>query len=454
MGNGPTRPGDATNRPARFSLAGRITGAYLVLLAAMAGLAAATRTLPVSSWTVFLGLLLVGIPVGAWSIHRFLAPLGQIVSGVADGIRSYQDRDYTVRLAYRRNDELGELVELYNELGVVLQDERRAVTQRELLLSTALDRSPAAIVLINSIGRVAYSNREARRLLTGGKKLEGSDFETVRRGCPEEMQGILESERDGLFSVSTEDDQETYFLSQRTFQLNRRPHTLVLLRQITGDLERQEAAIWKKVIRILSHELNNSLAPISSLIHSAHLVAREPDHADRTEEIFTALRERLEYLQRFMAGYAQFARLPTPRREEVDWEEFLRNIAEYSSVRQIGRLPDRPGYFDPAQLQQVLINLIKNAEEASTPGAEIGLRVKESADGGTFLQVIDRGTGMSPEILEKALLPFYSTKQTGSGLGLPLCREILEAHGGKLSLQETDGGGTTVTCWLPPRRSQ
>jgi len=268
------------------------------------------------------------------------------------------------------------------------------------------------------------------------------------------MQGILESERDGLFSVSTEDDQETYFLSQRTFQLNRRPHTLVLLRQITGDLERQEAAIWKKVIRILSHELNNSLAPISSLIHSAHLVAREPDHADRTEEIFTALRERLEYLQRFMAGYAQFARLPTPRREEVDWEEFLRNIAEYSSVRQIGRLPDRPGYFDPAQLQQVLINLIKNAEEASTPGAEIGLRVKESADGGTFLQVIDRGTGMSPEILEKALLPFYSTKQTGSGLGLPLCREILEAHGGKLSLQETDGGGTTVTCWLPPRRSQ
>jgi len=428
-----------------------VPGSFFVLLILVAALAAASRSVTLSSWTVFLGLLLICLPIGAWWIHRLLAPLNRIVQGVGDGMRSFKDRDYAVRLAYRRNDELGELVELYNELGTVLQDERRTVTQRELVLSTALDQSPAAIVLVNAIGRVIYSNREARRLLTGGASLEGSNFAEIRRGCPDEMRDILESESDGLFSIAGDEHPETYFLSQRVFQLNRRPHTLVLLRQITGDLERQEAAIWKKVIRVLSHELNNSLAPISSLIHSAHLVSRDPEHADRSEEIFSALRERVDFLQRFMAGYAQFARLPAPQLENVEWEPFVQALSEFTVVRQIGRLPERPGYFDPAQMQQVLINLIKNAREASTNEESIGLRIKNAADGGTYVQVIDHGDGMTPDTLEKALLPFYSTKQTGSGLGLPLCREIIEAHGGKISLQETDGGGTTVTCWLPPR---
>ena len=109
----------------------------------------------------------------------------------------------------------------------------------------------------------------------------------------------------------------------------------------------------------------------------------------------------------------------------------------------------RQGYFDPAQIQQVMVNLFKNAVEASSDPPEITVRIDSTRGGGTFVQVLDRGRGMNEETLRKALLPFYSTKQTGSGLGLPLCREILEAHGGKLSLQLRPHGGLAVTCWLP-----
>jgi len=419
------------------------------LVTLLAALAAAAAHWDLAPSTIFLGLLLVGIPLGSWTAHRLLKPLDLIIRGLSDGIRSFRDRDFSVRLAYRRDDELGELVELYNEVGETLRSERLAVRQREILLRTALDRSPAAIILLNSLDRIIYSNREARRLLTGGKRLEGLDFTTLRDALPEEMGEMLNEEVDGLFSLPETDPPETYLLSQRIFRLNRRRHRLILVRRMTGDLGRQEAAAWKKVIRVISHELNNSLAPVSSLIHSAQIIAREPRHAERSEEVFRLIRERLDHLQEFIEGYARFARLPEPRKEAVDWGELVRSIGEFPTLQVVGDLPKASGIFDPAQIRQVLINLFKNAVEASDPGAPVELRVTTVPGGGTYLQVRDQGSGMTAETMENALLPFYSTKQTGSGLGLPLCREIIEAHGGKISLQAAEGRGLVVTCWLP-----
>jgi len=196
------------------------------------------------------------------------------------------------------------------------------------------------------------------------------------------------------------------------------------------------------------------LAPISSLLHSARIVAREPRHADRADEIYSTMEERLDHLSRFIEGYARFARLPTPQHEEVDWHEFLGRFSDFPQLMVSGSLPARPGYFDPAQIQQVLVNLFKNAAEASEQFQEITIQVDTTSGGGTYIQVLDRGRGMDEETLRKSLLPFYSTKQTGSGLGLPLCREILEAHGGKLSLQLRPQGGVVATCWLPPKSAE
>lgn len=440
------------DRPVRFSLAGKITAGFFALLVLAAVLAAGATLVPeLSPLAVFLAILLVGLPLGAWFIGRLVRPLDRVIRGVSDGIRSFRDRDFSVRLAYRRTDELGALVRHYNEVGRILQEERTTVRQRELLLQTALDSSPAAIVLINQFDRVIYSNREARRLLTGGVKLEGRSFAELRAGCPEDMREILASASDGLFTVPGEHQSETYHLSQRHFQLNRRSHTLMLLRRLTGELGRQEAETWKKVIRVISHELNNSLAPVSSLVHSARLMHRDPEQAGRMEEVFESIRERLQHLRRFIDGYARFARLPRPRREPVDWAEFLGGFTEYATLEIAEPLPQRPGYFDPAQMRQVVQNLVKNAVEAGFGAATpVKLRVRNAPDG-TYLQVLDRGLGMDSETMRKALLPFYSTKAEGTGLGLPLCREILEAHGGKLSLQPHEDGGTIVTCWLPPR---
>ncbi len=449
----PEHRGESTEAPLRrrFSLAGRITAGLFVLLTLLAALAAWGSSFDiVSPLALFLGILLVGLPLAAWFVGRVLEPLDRVVRGVSDGIRSFRDRDFSMSLAYRRDDELGDLVRYYNEVRTVLHDERHGVRQRELLLQSALDSSPAAILLINPLDRILYSNREARRLLTGGDKLEGRSFTELRAGCPPEMQEVLASRTDGIFTVPGDLQSETYHLSQRSFQLNRRPHTLVLLRRLTGELGRQEAETWKRVIRVISHELNNSLAPVSSLVHSAQKISRAPEHADRMTEVFQSIEERLRHLRRFIEGYARFARLPAPRREEVEWADFLGEFEDPPRVVLVGDVPREPGYFDPSQMRQAIQNLVKNAIEAGLGAAPVELRVEATPEG-TYLQVLDRGLGMDEETIQKALLPFYSTKKTGTGLGLPLCREILEAHGGKISLQANGELGTVVTCWLPPR---
>ena len=157
----------------------------------------------------------------------------------------------------------------------------------------------------------------------------------------------------------------------------------------------------------------------------------------------------IDHLQTFIEGYARFARLPRPQKEEVEWADLVRTVDGAAPTRILGALPSRAGFFDPAQMGQVLLILVKNAAEASNGSPEIDIRIQSTDDGGSFIQVLDRGTGMNEETMENALLPFYSTKQSGSGLGLPLCREIMEAHGGRISLHARESGGTTVTCWLP-----
>ncbi len=430
-------------------MAGKMSALFAVILLLMASLAGAATLLPLTPWEVFLLVLLAGLPLGMWWVHLLLRPLRRTLAAVTDGIRSFHDHDYSVRVASGQRDELGELVDLYNEVGEILHQERKSVRQRELLLQTALDSSPMAIVLVNPLERVLYANLEARRLLLGGGRLRGHNFREVLNRCPDEMREVLASKHDGLFTVDNEGQVETYPLARRRFTLNQQPHALYLLRRMKSDLGRHVAEFCKKVIRTLSHELNNSLAPISSMAHSAQILARDPGKAERLEEVFSSIRQNTERLSQFLEGYARFARLPQPRRRLVDWESFVGSLRALHRFDLEDALPREPGYFDPAHLQQVLTNLFKNAMEASDGTPEISLRIRADGVQGTFMEVRDRGRGMSAEVLRRALLPFYSTKKEGTGLGLALCREIIEAHSGRIRIQAREGGGTQVTCWLP-----
>jgi nitrogen fixation/metabolism regulation signal transduction histidine kinase len=209
-------------------------------------------------------------------------------------------------------------------------------------------------------------------------------------------------------------------------------------------LAAQEVAVWKKVIRVIAHELNNSLAPISSLAHSGRLLANGP----QLERVFTTIGERTTHLSSFIDGYARFAKLPRPRPTLVSWPDFLGRLEGTTTFRIDGELPRSPGSFDVSQLEQVMINLLKNAAESGSAREEIVVGVRAEADG-FLVEVADRGSGLAEEVLRDALLPFYSTKPTGTGLGLTLCREIVEAHGGRLSIANRPDGGAVVSVWLP-----
>ena len=434
-----------------FSTPGKLAGILiLAVLLCLVLVAAGLRFTALPSWLVCLLAFGLTVPFAVWVADRYLRPLTRTLQALSDGIRSFSDRDFSVRLASNRPDELGELARMYNTVGDILQEERVQLRQRELLLQTALDRSPVALVLVNPQRRVVYSNQEARRLFLGGVRLEGMQFEELLERCPAAMRQVLEGGDEGVFTTEGDDEfPETYHLSRRLFRLNRRQHALYLLRRITFDLARQEADIWKKVIRIISHELNNSLAPISSLAHSGSLIARDPEQVHKLEPIYAAIRERVEHLTRFLEGYARFSRLPKPNKQPVEWEAWLAGPRELYTFELEGDLPSDPGYFDPSQLEQVLINLLKNATEASNGEPAIALRIDRLPDRAVLVRVMDRGRGLTEEVIRKALLPFYSTKQGGAGVGLPLCREIIEAHGGLLRIQVRDGGGTVVSFRLP-----
>ena len=440
-------------------MAGRLRGSITARMGLALGaqaLIAAGLTAAALHWLAspVLGLalaLLVCVPVLAWLAQRAARPWRTTIAALGGAIGSLRERDFSVTIATPDIEELRTLVEAYNGLEAVLRRERFDLYQRELLLDTVLQTTPHALVLSNDAGRIVYGNIAARALLNGGSKLEGLELEALLREQPPELRTAVAGSDDTLFTLGTGPESEVYRFSRRAFLLNTRPHQLWLLERLTRELTAQEIAVWKKVIRVIAHELNNSLAPISSLVHSGKLLAQQADPAAlgaQFERIFSTIGDRTAHLAVFIDGYARFAKLPRPRPAPVAWSAFIARLAATLEFRIEGTLPERPGNFDAAQLEQVMINLVKNAAESGSDPGEITVSVRERAPG-FQIEVADRGAGLTEAALRDALLPFFSTKPSGTGLGLTLCREIIEAHAGRLGIANRPGGGARVSIYLP-----
>ncbi len=398
-------------------------------------------------WAALLIAVALPLPVLLYHLQRTFAPTRALFRALSGTVASYRDGDFGFSLAWPANGALGDLVAAHNQLGEALREQRTALVQRELLLDTLVQNTPVAMLLLDASRKVVLGNLAARQLLGDGHKLEGRTFSALLAAAPPALADAIERGGDAIFVVGSDDDEHTFHLSRRQFRLNGRPHELILLRQLTAELRRQEVQTWKKVIRVISHELNNSLAPIASLAHSGAELLRRGQH-ERLPGALATIEERARHLEGFIRDYARFAKLPAPRVERVAWSRFLERLN--SQVRFAGGSIEHDAHarFDPAQLEQCLLNLLKNAHESGSPPEAVQLRLLHLPQAWR-IEVLDRGSGMNDAVLANALLPFYSTKRNGTGLGLALAREIAEAHGGRLSLANRDGGGLCVSLTLP-----
>ncbi|MGH8129979.1 MAG: sensor histidine kinase [Steroidobacteraceae bacterium] len=432
---------------ASWSLAGRIVMVLCAVAIFAASAALSLQYFLVSPWLAGAVALLLTLPPSILLTSRLFNRWSRSIRAVTDGIGSLCDRDFSVSVTPTGPDEIGDLTAEYNSLGDSLRRERLDLYQRELLLDTVVQTTPLALILTNASDSIVFGNIAARQLFRAGRKIEGLKFASLLEVAPRPLREAVESGADTLFTVYDGADAEIFHVSNRPFTLNSQPHRLLLFKQLTREMAAQEVAIWKKVIRVIAHELNNSLAPITSLAHSGRTLAESPD-TGRLARVFSTIEERASHLATFIDGYARFAKLPRPRPVPVQWKPLLAGLKDSLSFRVLEPLPRKEGWIDAPQIEQVLINLIKNAIESGSPEDEVTLGVSER-HGGVALEVSDRGSGLSAEVLRDALLPFYSTKPKGTGLGLTLCREIVDAHGGRLSIANREGGGAVVTVWLP-----
>lgn len=336
-------------------------------------------------------------------------------------------------------------------------EQRHAADQRATetheLLQAVVDTAPVAIVALDEVGTIRFTNATARELFFEGTAPEGQNFLLLLSAVPEPLRKALLSDSDHIFSFGAHGESETYQLSKRHLLLGGQPHSLLTVRNMTMELSRQENAVLRKAIRVIHHEFANSLAPVLSLLRSARSKLDKPDALPKLEQMLTVIEDRVSHLNVFLSGFAALGKLPAPRLQEVEWEGFLARLRPLLEDISIAAPPPGRGWFDPAQLQQILINLVKNAREAGSPVEEIALEIAAVPEGGYRATVSDRGQGMNDEALEHAMVPSFTTKPHGSGMGLTLCREIVDAHRGRLRIARREGGGISVSFWLPPREA-
>jgi len=394
----------------------------------------------------------------------FLAGLGVAILAIAlqRVLAAREARDTIARiLALAAGDdphppraaEHGEVFRAAREIADARRRDAKAASEREGLLRAALDGTPSAIVVFSEAGRISLANAAARALFFEDQDPQGEDFVALLDNAPDALRRALTGDGDELFSVDdASGERQTYILGKRRFAVDGESMVLVLVKNLSRELHRQETDAWKHMIRMFCHELNNSLAPVSSLIHSARMVVDGAPVAPKLERIFVTISERTEHLRQFLDSYAQFARLPLPRKQEVEWIPLVdKLLALWPSVKLVGNLPTETAWLDRPQIEQVVINLLKNASESGGPSDGVTISIASLAERAVRITVADRGPGMTAEVMERALVPFYSTKDQGSGLGLTLCREIVEAHGGAIRLENRDTGGLAVHVRLPHR---
>ncbi|MFN2531297.1 MAG: PAS domain-containing sensor histidine kinase [Pyrinomonadaceae bacterium] len=399
-------------------------------------------------WTVDLLLVLLWLGIAFNLKQRIIRPL-QTLSNILAAIR---EGDYSIR--GRRagvGDALGEVMLEVNDLGQTLRDQRLGALEATALLRTVMAEIDVAVFAFDANQQLRLVNKAGEKLLAQpAPRLLGRTSTELGLGrcldChytpgPKIMQMILPG------GVGRWD------VRRSTFRVGGVQHHLLVLTDLSQTLREEERIAWQRLLRVLSHELNNSLAPIKSVAGSlSDLLNREPPPEDSDEDMQRGLKlisTRADSLARFVESYSKLARLPEPRFDAVNISELLKRVASLERRLPITVIsgPEVVVQGDGVQLEQLLINLVRNAVDASleTNGAvEIGWAQR---NGQVEVKVCDEGPGLVNTA--NLFVPFFTTKAEGSGIGLVLSRQIAEAHGGTLTLENRSSRGCEALLRLP-----
>ncbi len=423
-----------------MALASGLPGTFIALLLLWRG-----DFTPKVQWT--LTLFIVGLWWGvSFALRdRVVYPL-QTLSNLLAALR---EEDFSIRArGQRRDDPLGEVLIEMNALADTLREQRLGALEATSLLRTVMEEIPVAVFAFDPDRRLRLVNRSGERLLARPveRLLGRSADELSLAACLAEPQASVNLTFPG---GTGRWEVRTGHFRQGGVRLE-----LLVLTDVSRALRDEERQAWQRLIRVIGHEINNSLAPIKSIANSLErIVARDPKPSDWEADMRDGLQvigTRADALGRFTAAYAQLARLPAPSLEPVTLGPLVTRVAgleQRLNVRVAGGPAVRLD-ADPAQLEQLLINLVRNAVDAAlTTGG--GVRVSWAAgDGQVHVHVDDEGPGVSNPA--NLFVPFFTTKPGGSGVGLVLCRQIAEAHGGSVTLvNRTPAPGCRAELLLP-----
>lgn len=397
--------------------------------------------------TLTLFLVLATVLLVSALRRRVIHPLRTL----ANLLESLRLGDYSQRgRDLGQDDALGEVLWEVNALRDALERERLGAVEATALLKRVMEEIGVAVFAFDHEHRLSLVNRSGERLLAQpARRLLGRNAQEI--GLGECLSGASFRTFQAVFPGGS----GRFQMRRSSFREEGRPHDLLVITDLSQTLREEERQAWRRLIRVMGHELNNSLAPIKSMAGTLQaLLAREPRAEDWEEDLGRGLRligERAEALSRFMASYARLARLPAPRLEPVSLPRVVRRAAALET-RLAVEVEDGPEITLPAdadQIEQALINLIRNAADAALTtdgGVRVGWR--KTSPHQVDISVEDDGPGLSNR--ENLFVPFYTTKPGGTGIGLVLSRQIAEAHGGTLTVDNRENApGCVARIRLP-----
>jgi nitrogen fixation/metabolism regulation signal transduction histidine kinase len=375
---------------------------------------------------------------------------------MANLLSALREGDFAIRARGARRDEpLGDVMAEINTLSRTLQDQRLSALEATALLRTVMEEINIAIFAFDAERKLRLANHAGQLLLDKpAERILGRDAAEIGLG------ECLDGEPARMLTATFPGGSGRWGMRRSEFREGGRPHQLIVIADLSRTLREEELQAWQRIVRVLGHELNNSLAPIKSIAGSLGGLLKSPRRApDWEDDMRTGLdiiAARADSLARFMQAYARLARLPQPTIAPAEIAPLAQRVAALERRLAVTLLggPAVTIACDAAQIEQVLINLLKNAVEASLEqhangAASAGVRLSWRKFGSAveFL-VEDDGPGVAQAT--NLFVPFFTTKPEGSGIGLVLCRQIAENHGGSLTLaNRTGASGCLATLRLP-----